>query len=424
MTWWNVDHVCLHARSSKDLQMKKFIFLLSIIALSAVVAFDASARYKGDLNGDDRVDLADMVYLAKAIKSGSADKALDVNASGSVDDYDLQKLADIIISGKLNEDSGLNVGIVGWEDSGEDFGGVVKAPAYTTRTVEDTRFFIRNPKTEDPSLFSIEFGISESNITPSAVLLNVRFPWGIDFDSNDLIHIDESIAMTHKLYGKPIFQKENTDDPWSGSLLRFIIFSDEMKALPTVGALGRIRYSVQGYCEDAPIFVNCQVNEVGKDDCTILPEHDSGYYGDFIPREIYSISLSFSGITLSVGEEELIDAYILPLDADDKTLTWTSFDERIAIVYPLDDHFATIKAVNVGETVVNATTSNGLSAYCEVTVKTPDAVEGLMEEEYPCDIYSPTGILIKKGINASEIEDLNQGIYIIRQRGKIIKLLK
>ncbi|MDE5997171.1 MAG: hypothetical protein K2G77_03060 [Muribaculaceae bacterium] len=404
--------------------MKKLIFLLLIFTFSATEAFDVSARYKGDLNGDNRVDLADMVYLAKAIQGGSTDKALDVNASGSVDENDLHKLADLIISEKLNEDSGLNVGIGEWKDSGEDFGGVVKAPAYISRSVEDTRFFIRNPKTEDYSLFSIEFGISESNITPSAVLLNIRFPWGIDFNTEGLISIDESISITHKVYGKPIVKKENPNDLWSGSLLRFIIFSNEMMALPAMGKLGCIWYSVQGYCEDTPIFVNCQVNEFGKDDCTILPEHDGGYNGDFIPREIYSISLSLTGISLSVGEEELIDAYILPLDADDKTLSWTSFDESIATVYPLDDHTAIIKAINEGVTVVKATTSNGLSDYCEVTVKSKDAVNCLMGEEYPCDIYSPTGTLIKKGINASEIENLNQGIYIIRQRGKIIKHLK
>lgn len=160
--------------------MKKLILLLSIFVLSTAVSFDASARYKGDLNGDDRVDLADMVYLAKAIKGGSTDRSLDVNASGKVDDNDLQKLADIIISGKLTEDSGMNVGIGGWEDNGEDYGGTVKAPAFNTRSADETRFYMRTPKSEGYGRYSMEFGISEGNEAFSAILFTIRLPPGIE----------------------------------------------------------------------------------------------------------------------------------------------------------------------------------------------------------------------------------------------------
>lgn len=132
--------------------MKKIIALVTLI-LTAISSQAAGRRYKGDLNGDDKVDLADMVFLAKAIQAGSADKSYDVNLSGKVDDYDLHALANIILSGKLVEDSGFNVGIGGWNDTGEDFGGTVNAPAFRgTRSAESTRFYIANPKKTEAAI--------------------------------------------------------------------------------------------------------------------------------------------------------------------------------------------------------------------------------------------------------------------------------
>ncbi|MDE5846220.1 MAG: Ig-like domain-containing protein [Muribaculaceae bacterium] len=349
--------------------MTKTRLIPIILTLCAAVAFDASARYKGDLNGDDRVDLADMVYLAKAIQSGSTDKALDVNASGSVDDYDLQRLADIIISGKLTEDSGMNVGIGGWEETDEDFGGTVKAPAFTTRSADETRFYMRSPRSESDGCYSMELGIAEGNEAPAAILFNIRLPREMKFEGSKAVELDTPIAASHKLYGSPKFIKENEDDDWSEYSLRFIVFSPDLNALPKVtGKLGQIFYSV-GDCWGTPIFVNCQAASANNGSCTDIPEHWSDYYGNYMPVEVSSVWFDQSEMNLVEGDENWIFANIDPWDATDQNLVWTSSDESVAMVSTEDGRNAVVKAVKAGEATITATTSNGISASCVVRVE-------------------------------------------------------
>ncbi len=349
--------------------MKKLILKLSILACLIGLSFDVQARYRGDLNGDDRVDLADMVYLAKAIKAGSTDKALDVNASGSVDDYDLQRLADIIISGKLTEDSGMNVGIGGWDDSGEDFGGTVKAPAINTRSGEETRFYMRNQKAESTDHFSMELGISDGNEGPSAIFFNISLPKEMEFDKSRMIELENSISATHKLYGTPKFIKENEDIAWSDYALRFIIMSPNLTALPeAVGKLGRIYYSVDE-CYGSPKFSNCQIAMTNRDGCTYIDEHWAGYGGTFRPVDVSYIHFDQSEVSLTEGDEILLNANIEPWDATDQNLVWTSSDENIVTVRTEDGRNATIKAVKEGEATITASASNGVSASIPVKVE-------------------------------------------------------
>lgn len=105
--------------------MKTSAIILSALLLSGYVGTLSAATYRGDVNGDGKVDMADMQALADVIRSGTADSSKDLNADGKTDNGDLSYLADLIILEKLVEDSGLNVGIGGWDDDGEDYGGTV-----------------------------------------------------------------------------------------------------------------------------------------------------------------------------------------------------------------------------------------------------------------------------------------------------------
>lgn len=266
--------------------MKKLILIISLFSLWAG-AFDASARYKGDLNGDDRVDLADMVYLAKAIKSGSTDKALDINASGKVDDYDLQKLADIIISGALNEDTGMNVGIGGWDDSGEDLGGTVKAPAISRSSSQDIHLYVRDARSEEKNgNKSIEFGISGGKQSLCAILVKMKVP-DLDFDSNKIVELDETVLANHKLYGNPTYVSESIEVwPWHENRITFIIFSNDLATMSlNEGKLGRLFYSCGLNFYDNLTFEDCQVFCEGDSEVVTLPSHSSDYI-DFSSVEL------------------------------------------------------------------------------------------------------------------------------------------
>ena len=83
--------------------------------------------------------------------------------------------------------------------------------------------------------------------------------------------------------------------------------------------------------------------------------------------EVTQITLDRSSIELNPGYNEqktaVLTAQILPADATDKSVSWTSADENIAVVKD-----GTVSARSAGVTTITATSSNGLSAHCQVTV--------------------------------------------------------
>lgn len=70
-------------------------------------------------------------------------------------------------------------------------------------------------------------------------------------------------------------------------------------------------------------------------------------------------------LDLKVGDTEILIATVLPEDAEDKTVTFTSSDESIAKVTPKQGK---VEALAEGTTTITDTTSNGKTAICEVTV--------------------------------------------------------
>ena len=77
------------------------------------------------------------------------------------------------------------------------------------------------------------------------------------------------------------------------------------------------------------------------------------------------ITLDRSEVTLFVGDTMGLAATVDGADDEDKTVNWSSSDEKIAIVKN-----GIVKGVAVGEATITATTSDGKkSATCKVTVK-------------------------------------------------------
>lgn len=70
-------------------------------------------------------------------------------------------------------------------------------------------------------------------------------------------------------------------------------------------------------------------------------------------------------LDLKVGDTETLTATVLPEDAEDKTVTFTSSDESIAKVTPKQGK---VEALAEGNTTIVGTTSNGLIVECKVTV--------------------------------------------------------
>ena len=81
--------------------------------------------------------------------------------------------------------------------------------------------------------------------------------------------------------------------------------------------------------------------------------------------EAESITLSTVSADMLIGESLTLTATILPENTTDKTVTWSSSESSIAGV---DDN-GTVTAVSAGTAVITATTVNGRTAECTVTVQ-------------------------------------------------------
>lgn len=82
------------------------------------------------------------------------------------------------------------------------------------------------------------------------------------------------------------------------------------------------------------------------------------------PIPVESITLDPLSVTLALGETAQITATVLPADADNKTLVWSSSDEKVATV----DANGLVTAVTAGEAVITAAAGE-VSATCSVTIK-------------------------------------------------------
>ncbi len=69
-----------------------------------------------------------------------------------------------------------------------------------------------------------------------------------------------------------------------------------------------------------------------------------------------------------MGATETLSATVSPETATDKSVKFTSSDETIATVTPIQGKVTGVKA---GTATITATTMNGETATCEITVTTP-----------------------------------------------------
>lgn len=69
-----------------------------------------------------------------------------------------------------------------------------------------------------------------------------------------------------------------------------------------------------------------------------------------------------------MGATETLSATVAPADATNKSVQFTSSDETIATVTPIQGKVTGVKA---GTATITATTMNGETATCEITVTTP-----------------------------------------------------
>lgn len=81
------------------------------------------------------------------------------------------------------------------------------------------------------------------------------------------------------------------------------------------------------------------------------------------PVPVTKVTLDREEVELTVGETVTLTATLLPSDATDKTVNWTSDDPSVATV-----ENGLVTAASAGTTAIKATAANGISTSCTVSV--------------------------------------------------------
>ncbi len=112
-----------------------------------------------------------------------------------------------------------------------------------------------------------------------------------------------------------------------------------------------------------------------------------------------SVELEKDFLDLLVGDKIALAAMVLPNDADNKSVSWSSSDTSVASV----DTWGNVKALKAGAATITATTANGLTDECVVNVK-----EKAVEEPAACPVF---GFCTYKGKKYWYEEGTKKGTY-------------
>lgn len=106
--------------------------------------------------------------------------------------------------------------------------------------------------------------------------------------------------------------------------------------------------------------------------------------------EVETVTLDKNSLEIDVGETYTFSANIYPINASDKTLTWTSANTDIATV---DNGI--LKAISKGTTTVIVTTANGKISICNVSVNDDEPINSVVKVESV--ILDKTSLELKVG---------------------------
>ncbi len=131
-------------------------------------------------------------------------------------------------------------------------------------------------------------------------------------------------------------------------------------------------------------------------------------------RKVEEILLMPDAIDVVEGSSVTVTAEILPVDATDKVLTWTVEDSDVATIEASSEAGCVIHIAGEGSTVLTVTCSDGVSATCLINGRS--GIEAIMDESGTADVYTATGLLLRRAADADYIRTLAPGLYIIAGR--------
>lgn len=167
-----------------------------------------------------------------------------------------------------------------------------------------------------------------------------------------------------------------------------IKWTSSKESIATVGALGDVKAIEVGICyiyassvDGSNVFGTCKI--------------------EVVPNLVESITMNHTTYELKEGESLQLEATVLPEDAENKSLLWTSSDENVVTVTSSGQ----VTYVNSGSATVTATSTDGsgVSASCIFSV-----IQGILnitaDDNIRVSVYSAEG---------KKIKQIQQGLNII-----------
>lgn len=217
--------------------------------------------------------------------------------------------------------------------------------------------------TSKPVLESVvELPMPETWTAKKIVLVeSVKIHIPVDFTDNI---VTLSVGQDYKLSGE-VYPSDATDPT--------ITWTSSHPAVATVDADGTVHAVAAG---DATITATAGDKTAT---CTVR-------VSEVKTIAVTSVTLTSSELTLVVGEADVtLTCTVLPDDADDKTVTWTSSNHAVATVDAKDTNKGTVHAVAAGEATITAKAGEQ-TATCKVTVINPRATITTEPTASPVDI--------------------------------------
>lgn len=132
------------------------------------------------------------------------------------------------------------------------------------------------------------------------------------------------------------------------------------------------------------------------------------------PVLVESLALSPDSWSGTEGDTFQITATLMPDNATNKTIEWTTSDAAVATV----DSAGVVSVLKAGSCVITASTVDGSNLTAECIITGPTGIDSMFADCVKVDVYNANGVLLKRGCGKTELKSLAPGVYIVRDKNK------